>query len=243
MNAQCRFCHGRGLIVKPGEDVAVPCVCTRQQRLDNLLRRAGLPPRLQDCSFASFDLRFYSRHLPGDGKSLSYYDMARLALQAAMRFVEDFTACPQGDGLLFTGPVGSGKTFLSCCIANELLSRGCAVQFVVVPDMLDMLRASYRGEQDLTESDLMEPAREVPLLILDDLGAHSYTEWARQKLYSLLNYRLNYRLPVIITTNIGLGDLETFLGERTTSRICQMCRPYRLQVDTDIRIALRRGTV
>ncbi|MGQ9556805.1 MAG: ATP-binding protein [Desulfurispora sp.] len=242
-DTRCQYCHGRGLIVKPGADVAVPCLCTRKQRLDNLRRQAGLPVRLRECTFDSFDLRFYARHLPGDGKSPSYYDRARLALQAARSFVNDFASGIPGYSLLFTGPVGSGKTFLSCCMANELLTRGVAVQFVVVPDLLDRLRASYRGEQDHTESDVMEPAREVSLLILDDLGAHSYTEWSRQKLYSLINYRLNYGLPVVITTNVGLGELETCLGERTTSRIYQMCHSYRLQVDTDIRIALRRGTV
>jgi len=78
----------------------------------------------------------------------------------------------------------------------------------------------------------------VPLLILDDLGAHNYTDWTRNKLFSIINYRLNYMLPTIITTNINLEDLEHFLGERTTSRIIHMCHPYRLLVEVDIRVQL-----
>jgi len=70
---------------------------------------------------------------------------------------------------------------------------------------------------------------------LDDLGAHNYTPWTCNKLYSLLNYRLNYHLPVIITTNLDLVEIEKFLGKRTTSRILQMCNVYRLTVQKDIR--------
>ncbi|MDD2443679.1 MAG: hypothetical protein PHS52_04170, partial [Desulfotomaculaceae bacterium] len=73
-----------------------------------------------------------------------------------------------------------------------------------------------------------------------DLGAHNYTEWTRNRIYSIINYRLNHRLPVIVTTNIVLEDLEEYLGERTTSRLLEMCRPYRLLVDLDIRVIRRK---
>jgi DNA replication protein DnaC len=140
--------------------------------------------------------------------------------------------------------VGSGKTFLACCIANALLEKGCSVLFLVVPDLLDYLRSTYdsnRGPGEVTEQEILDTACKVPLLILDDLGAHNYTEWVRNKLYSILNFRLNHFLPVVITTNINLEDLEEYLGERTTSRIYQMCRPYRLLVDIDIRVLQRQG--
>jgi len=86
----------------------------------------------------------------------------------------------------------------------------------------------------------MDSARRVHVLILDDLGAHNYTEWTRNKLYSIINYRLNNNLPTVITTNLDLAELEEYLGERTTSRIIQMCRIFRLMVETDIRIVKRR---
>jgi DNA replication protein DnaC len=107
-----------------------------------------------------------------------------------------------------------------------------------VPDFLDELRATYHkgGEEtDINEISLLNGARQVEVLILDDLGAHNYTPWTCNKLYSLLNYRMNYHLPVIITTNLDLLEIEKFLGKRTTSRILQMCNVYRLTVHKDIR--------
>lgn len=241
----CKLCHDRGVIIE-GE-LAIPCSCGTQRVLAKRFKESGLPPYLRNCTFEKFDFKFYS-HQSGDPSrgGISCFSSARLTFQAALDFVE---ACKENrciDGLLFTGPVGSGKTFLACCIANALLEKGYPVLFVIVPDLLDQIRFTYnysRSPADLTEQDLLETARLAPLLILDDLGVHNYTEWVRNRLYTILNYRVNYALPTIITTNINLEDLEEYLGERTTSRIYQMCRPYRLLVDMDIRAVRRRHRV
>jgi len=76
--------------------------------------------------------------------------------------------------------------------------------------------------------------------VLDDLGAHLYTDWARNEVCSIIHYRLKHRWPVLATTNISPENLEGYLGERTTSRLLEMCRPYRLLVDLDIRAVQRK---
>ncbi|MEW5761702.1 MAG: ATP-binding protein [Bacillota bacterium] len=196
---------------------------------------------MRTYTFSNFNFKYYSRHHYDTDKGRSYYETARLAFQAAQAVADRIKAGEPCDGLLITGRVGSGKTFLACCIANAVLDAGKEALFLVVPDFLDRIRATYDGGQDeLTERDLLDTAREVQLLILDDLGAHQYTPWAQQKLYSILNHRLNYRLPTVVTTNLDLEELNTYLGERTTSRLVQMCRVCRLAVDVDIRIAARR---
>lgn len=239
---ECKYCRGRGVIVK-GEQ-AVVCRCAAQRAIERRFKDSCLPEGLRSCTFEKFSFRYYSRQAADPSRGLSYHETARLTFGAALRFVDDFPGKTGADGLLFTGPVGSGKTFLACCIANALLEKGFPVLFIVVPDLLDRLRSTYdanRAPGDPTEQEILDTARKVPLLILDDLGAHNYTDWVKNKLYSLLNYRLNHALPVIITTNINLEDLEEYLGERTTSRILQMCRPYRLLVDMDIRVLKRQG--
>jgi DNA replication protein DnaC len=130
---------------------------------------------------------------------------------------------------------GSGKTFLAASIANALLAKEYKVLFLVVPDLLDELRASISGRNEASESDLLDIARTVPILILDDLGAHNYTEWSRNRIYSILNYRMNEQLPTIITTNLDFDEIEQYLGERTCSRLLQMCRIFRLTAPQDIR--------
>lgn len=235
----CPVCHDRGVIVR--DRVAVPCRCLARRALVNRFRYSGLPGRLRECTFERFDFKYYSRS--GRQDRPSAYELARRAFQAARDFVQNFKRDPRLDGLLITGPVGSGKTFLAACITNSLLQDGFTVLFAVVPDLLDRLRATYdqsRAPGAYTEQDIMDAAREVPLLVLDDLGAHNYTDWTRNRLYSILNYRLNHRLPVVITTNISLENLEAYLGERTTSRICQMCWSCRLDVELDIRVVQRR---
>ncbi|MCL6638664.1 MAG: ATP-binding protein [Firmicutes bacterium] len=238
----CRLCGDRGVIVTG--DAAYPCRCLPMRRLEKKFRDARIPPVLTRCTFETFDFRYYSRECRDEIKGISYYASARIAYRAAQDFVGKVLQKRPPEGLLFTGQVGSGKTFLACCIANALLQKGEVLLFAVVPDLLDQIRYSFdlprQAGAEFTEKDLTGMAREVPVLVLDDLGAHNYTEWTRNKIYGIINYRLNYSLPTVITTNLNLEELGEALGKRTTSRILQMCRPYRLLVECDIRIVQRQ---
>lgn len=237
----CNLCQDRGIILKG--DVAAPCSCTAKRNKERLINNSLLPKKFLNCTFDKFKFEYYDRNFIDEEKGISSYDLAKIAYQSARDFAANFLKDPNTDGLLFTGPVGSGKTFLACCIANALLKKGQVVLFTVVPELLDQIRSTYDTERDpeaLTEYDLVDTARQVPLLILDDLGAHNYTEWTINKIYSIINYRLNYHLPVIVTTNIEPLDLEHYLGDRTTSRLREMCRTCRLLVDIDIRAVQRK---
>jgi len=236
----CKLCGDRGIILNG--DAAMPCSCVKQANLENLIRSSNLPDNFINCSLNNFSFKYYAKDIKDPETGLSYFDLAKYAHKAAKDFVERFFIDPKTDGLLFTGNVGSGKTYLACSIANALLKQGRLVLFVEVSDLLDKIRSTYdhgRNPDDASEYQLLETARQVPLLILDDLGAHNYTDWTKNKIYSIINYRLNQRLPVIVTTNIKLDDIMEYLGERTTSRLLEMCRLSKLMVDIDIR-ALRR---
>ncbi|MEW6173164.1 MAG: ATP-binding protein [Bacillota bacterium] len=239
MEYACQKCGDRGLILRG--DAAIPCTCVKENAMRSRFSLSQMSPLMRKHTFDRFDFRYYSRSRKDPDKGITYQESAKRAYNAAREFVTAFLKGEAGEGLIFTGQVGSGKSFLACCIANALLEAGKEVLFVVVPDFLDEIRATYDEESDVahSEHELLGLAKGTPLLILDDLGAFIYTEWARQKIYSILNHRLNHRLPVVITTNVALEELEEYLGARTTSRIIEMCRPYRLLVETDIRFICR----
>lgn len=235
----CPHCHDRGIIIVDN-NTAVPCNCVKQKSTQKKFKSAKLPKDMLKATFSSFKFNYYSKESMVGQRS--HYQLAKMAFDAAMEFVGRSLEKTEADGLYITGPVGSGKTFLACCIANALLEGGREVLFLVVPDLLDEIKATYDYQQQTaySEQDLLDTARKVELLILDDLGAHNYTEWVRNKIYSIINYRVNHQLPTIITSNISLEDLDNFLGERTTSRIFQMCKGYLLTVDNDIRYLKRQ---
>ncbi len=238
----CEFCGDRGIVILNDEE-AVPCSCVKRSSLKNLAGHANLPVNFVDCSLERFNFKYYAKNFIDPETGLSSLELAKIAHKAAGGFIKRILKDPGTDGLLFTGKVGSGKTYLACSIANALIKQGLLTLFVEVPDFLDRIRSTYepgRSPDQASESQLLDTARQVPLLVFDDLGAHNYTEWTRNKIYSIINYRLNQRMPIIVTTNIKLDEITEYLGERTTSRLLEMCSPYRLTVDIDIRAVRRK---
>jgi DNA replication protein DnaC len=119
-------------------------------------------------------------------------------LKRAVAVARDFAAQPQ-DWIVFTGTYGCGKTHLAAAIANEVIQSGEAALFVVVPDLLDHLRATFNPNSLTPYDKRFDEIRKASLLVLDDLGTESATPWAEEKLYQLFNYRYNARLPTVIT--------------------------------------------
>jgi len=224
---KCATCQDRGIILDG--DVAYPCICMQTRKLENQFRNARISRDLMKCRLEKFRLDFYL----ADKRDSSHREAATRALNASKSFVEECKVNPHTLGMLFTGPVGSGKTFLAASIANELMDAQLQVLFLVVPDLLDELRATYKSE--INEMDLLDTARMIPFLILDDLGAHNYTDWSRNRIYSIINYRMNELLPTIITSNLEINEMDDLIGMRTTSRIIQSSRIFRLTVEKDIR--------
>ncbi len=168
---------------------------------------------LNDRTFGSFSLREYEKLSPEDKQSL------QKAFKAATQFSED----PAG-WLVLMGGYGCGKTHLAAAIGNYRKALGEEPIFVVVPDLLDHLRAAFNPNSPVSYDRRFEDVRTAPLLILDDLGTQSATPWAREKLYQILNYRYNARLPTVITTAQSLKEID----ERVRSRMLdkRLCTIY-----------------
>jgi DNA replication protein DnaC len=93
--------------------------------------------------------------------------------------------------------------------------------FVVVPDLLDHLRATFSPSSNVSYDELFNRVRSAPLLIMDDLGTQSATPWAREKLYQIFNERYNAKLPTVITTSGSLEELDARIRSRMMdNRLC-----------------------
>jgi DNA replication protein DnaC len=177
---------------------AIPCTCRIGEHRDRLRRRSNLG-HLTSKTFDTFDPA--GREGPVAGS------------REAFGKCEAYGDAPAA-WLVLTGPYGCGKTHLAAAIANRQIELGNEVFFTVVPDLLDHLRATFGPGSDVTYDELFEAVRNVPLLVLDDLGMQSETSWAREKMFQVLNHRLNADLPTVITTNLPVNDLDERLRTR-----------------------------
>jgi DNA replication protein DnaC len=180
----------------------VPCACKERQIEE---RRRG-------------DLRRLSSLDPFFDKTFDAFDPSIQGVREAFEAARTFAADPEG-WLVLSGPHGVGKTHLAAAIANYHLAQGNAVFFSIVPDLLDHLRAAFAPSSELPYDELFDKIREAGLLVLDDLGAENSTAWATEKLFQLINYRYNFRMPTVITTN---ARLATQMDDRIRSRLSDL---------------------
>ena len=135
------------------------------------------------------------------------------SLQKALKAAHAFAERPKG-WLVFMGGYGSGKTHLAAAIANYRAGLGDPPLFVMVPDLLDHLRATFSPNSGSTFDRRFDEIRTAALLVLDDLGTQSMTPWVREKLYQLFNYRYNAELPTVITTSDSLDEMDPRVRSR-----------------------------
>ncbi|MEJ2012027.1 MAG: ATP-binding protein [Anaerolineales bacterium] len=138
-------------------------------------------------------------------------------LENAFQMANGYAENPEG-WIVFTGDYGCGKTHLAAAIANYRASQGYPVMFVVVPDMLDHLRATFSPSSDTSYDRRFDEIRTAPLLVLDDLGSQATKPWVQEKLYQLINYRYNAGLPTVITTADTLDEIDPRLQSRLMDR-------------------------
>lgn len=208
-----------------GSRKKVPIVCRCRAEQAKARKEADELLRLQDsirdikqmslmdskfaaCSFDSLELNSHNHR------------NAKICKAYANRFPE---MLKKNQGLLFTGPIGTGKTHMASCIGNFVMDRRYTVLCVSLAMLLEQARRS--GEAD---NDIIRRICSVDLLIVDDLGTERGTEYATEFVYRVIDSRYRSNRPMIVTTNLPYKEMQECKDVRLSriyERVIQNCIP------------------
>jgi len=211
----CSFCFGSGMEVVPGKG-ARRCRCRTRERQPKLFAAARIPRRYEHCSFANY------HPVSGHGPQLQ-------AFNYAFKLVDEYPSIDRG--LLFMGPVGTGKTHLSTAILRGLVEKGIPCLFYEFGSLLKAIQNSYNPISQTSELKVLAPVFEAEVLVLDELGASKPTDWVRDTMMQIINTRYNDKKLTVFTTNYTdmrrtatEEILEDRIGARLRSRLYEMCK-------------------
>ena len=217
---ECKICNDTGYIMNNNYKTEM-CNCLKQKLLNYSFNKSNMS-NLDKENFNTFNENIFS-----DEVDLSKYKFNISPRKNIINiknkcidFVNNFDNINQKN-LLFTGNTGLGKTFLSSCIANELIKKGKTILYQTAPVMLDTV-IDYRFNKQNCSPDIYYNILNADLLIIDDLGTEAMNNIKFTELFNIINTRLlnqNKTTKTIISTNLSLQNLFSNYDERIVSRI------------------------
>lgn len=220
---QCPRCNDTGFF--EGKSNAEKCPCYIQQYLDLIYVQSNLK-LLEKENFSTFEEKFYPDKLDENkyGMGISPRKNILAIKERCLKFIENFDS-PGEKNLFFSGPAGTGKTFMCNCIAAGLLKRGVPVLYQTAPALFSIIN-EYKMKAFREESfddSVYKNISDINLLIIDDLATESPTAARYAELLTILDTRQanNLSMPckTVISTNINAKELYEYYDERIASRI------------------------
>lgn len=197
------------------------CHCFNQAALALLYDQSNLKDYIESSDFSKISDEYYT------GQDLVHF---KDSYQKSLNFINTFKNDYQN--LCFYGTVGTGKSFLSACIAKELMKDGYSVIYFSAPDLFDALsHRAVPGNNSNASNDAYQDIFTCDLLIIDDLGTEYINDYSVSRLFTCLNERFLRRKSIIISTNFSLEELQSLYTDRIFSRIstnfvfCRMTGP------------------
>lgn len=233
----CKRCLDTGYIQNE------PCECLKEKQARLQYQHSNLGQNLSDESFETFQIQYYSSSPDGIHKLSPRENIENVyaALQQYMIGIKDYF---QGDtkqkgNILFQGSTGVGKTFLSNCLANELLKEGYYVFYISAGNLFERLSDVTMNKYQIPGSqDVYYAVENCDFLFIDDLGTEFTNSFTISKLYDLINGRQLKKKATIISTNLSFKELQEHYSERISSRIVDSYYIYNIY-GKDIRRAKR----
>lgn len=218
----CQDCQDTGYIN------GSKCHCFRRQMITLLYEQSGIQQMLSENNFATLSEEFY------EGEDLARF---RAAVESCHEFIRQFPeGCPN---LFLYGTVGTGKSFLSGCIAKELLDKGHSVIYFSAVQLFDLL-SEYSFDKN--KDSLYNPYEDLyncDLVIIDDLGTEIANNFVTSKLFNCLNERQLRKKSTIISSNLSLEELKSLYSDRIFSRVTANY-VFRKLTGPDVRMSKKR---
>ncbi len=208
------------------------CHCFEQAAIDLVYTQSNIRRILETENFAHFSFDYYSNAQANPATGLSSLDTAKLAVQDCREFIQTFDT--EFRNLFFYGDTGIGKTYLSNCVAKELLDSGHSCIYFTASSLFQVFeKYAFHKTRDAEED--YHHIFDCDLLIIDDLGTEFSNTFTVSQLFLCLNERILRQNSTIISTNLSLGQLAEIYSERTFSRISSNYTMIKL-FGNDIRI-------
>ena len=211
------------------------CHCFKQQAIDMIYTQSNIKEILLKENFSNFSFDYYSNSQVNPATGLSSLETAKIAYQTCQNFIRTFDHAFAN--LYFYGDIGTGKTFLSNCIAKELLDTGHSVIYFTAFQLFDILSKGIFDK----DNNAMAAHRNIfdcDLLIIDDLGTELSNSFTTSQLFLCLNERILRKKSTIISTNLNMGQIADIYSERVLSRISS-CYTIIKMFGDDIRMKKR----
>ncbi len=226
----CKDCKDTGYI---GNN---KCHCFKQEIINTIYSQSNIRDILERENFSTFTYDYYSDTDINPSTGLTYRQNAQNAVAKCRDFINDFDNKPKN--ILFFGDTGVGKTFLSNCIAKELISRGYSVIYFTAFQFFDILsNGVFKKDEEALAAH--KNIFDCDLLIIDDLGTEFSTSFTSSQLFLCVNERILRQKSTIISTNLNLNQINEIYSERTLSRLSSNYDLIKLCGD-DIRIKKRK---
>lgn len=220
-NYECKLCNDTGYVIDENNKTVL-CSCIKQ-KLFNIKYNSSNIGDLNKENFATFDVSLYSTDINPDKFKANI--SPRTNIENIKRIAENFISNfddPEEKNLLFIGNTGLGKTFLSNCIANELLKVDKTILYQSASSMLDSI-IDYKFGKENSSDNIYTNTLTVDLLIIDDLGTENINALKFAELFNIINTRLlnqnNHITKTIISTNLNIDNLFKNYDERIVSRL------------------------
>lgn len=208
------------------------CHCFKQAAIDLVYTQSNIKTILQSENFKNFSYRFYSNKDKDPKTGLTPRENAKKAVKEVLSFLSNFDI--EFNNLLLYGEIGTGKTFLSNCIAKELLDTGHSVIYFTAFQFFDILE-KQKFEKDQEAGASIQNIFNCDLLIIDDLGTELSNNFTISQLFVCLNERLLRQKSTVISTNLDFDKLSVVYTERVFSRLISSYKIIKL-FGNDIRL-------